>query len=552
LREEKTDYLLVAAAMMVVFFLLYSFSFLDDNTLTSWFWVFLTVDAKVVAALVLLGILAAFVLSRMQSLEEHPAPLLFLFSFVAGALFWRAPEVIIDASRYFTYAKSMAEYGVLYFLREWGGEINPWTDLPAVPFLYGLIFRFLGESRSYVQLFNTLLFSSTVVIIYMLGARLWSRSTGFCAGLLLLAAPYLYTQVPLMLVDIATMFLLTLAVFATVEALERKSPAHAILASLAIFLSFYSKFSSWIMLSVVLVIFFMYRKDPRSMRMAGLVTALSLALIGTVFLFKMDVLTVQLELLRTYQRPMLSVWQESHVSTFFYQVHPAVSLAALFSAYAAYRRRDSSYLMAGWLLILVLLIDVRRIRYLMPVFPMLALAAAYGLREVKQGRLRRFIACSAAASSIAIAVFAYLPFLESISAVNLMEAGRVVDALEQDDVAVYTPPPQGGAYNPAVAVPIFDLFTHKKIIYTQEKLSPPERAKRSPLRFTWEYRAPRYYEARSTKESIVVVISQDFEPLPASLEQVLGGYILHKEFYKKSRRPYLYRTMVRIYLPTSS
>lgn len=548
------DYLLVATAMMVGFSLLYSFRFLDDNTLTSWFWVFQAADVKVTALLVLLGILAAYVFSRMQSLEKHPVPFLFLSSFLVGVFFWRTPEVIIDASRYFTYAKGMAEYGVIYFLGEWewGGELHPWTDLPTMPFLYGLIFKF-GESRSYVQLFNTLLFSSTVLMVYMLGARLWSRDTGICAGLLLLAAPYLYTQVPLMLVDIGTMFFLTLAVFATVESLERQSRGYAALASLAIFLGFYSKFSAWLMLSVVPVIFLGYRKKPGCMRIAGMIAGLSLALIGTVFLFKISVLTAQLELLATYQRPMLSTWQESHVSTFLYQVHPAVSLAALSSVYAAYRRKDTTYPMVAWLLFLVLLMDVKRIRYLMPVFPMLALAAAYGLREVKQRRLRRFIAYSAASWSIAVAVFAYLPFLESISAVNLAEAGKAIDALEQEYVEVYTPPPQGGAYNPAVAVPILDLYTRKKIIYHQEELSPPKKAERSPLRFTWEYRAPRYYETPNARarEAAVVVISQDAE-LPASLEQVLEGYVLHKEFYKKSRRPYLYRTMVRVYLPRSS
>ena len=61
-----------------------------------------------------------------------------------------------------------------------------WTDMPLVPFLYGLIFKFFGESRLYIQIFTTFFFSMTVVLTYMIGKTLWDEDTGLYGGMLLL------------------------------------------------------------------------------------------------------------------------------------------------------------------------------------------------------------------------------------------------------------------------------------------------------------------------------------------------------------------------------
>jgi hypothetical protein len=552
-REEKIDYLLAGTAMFVAFVLLYSFRYFDDNTLTSWYWVFQTegVDVKSVAGGGTLGIIAAYILSGLKPPEKRLRALLFLSSYAVGAYFWPSPEAIVDASRYFTYAKDTAQYGVFYFLKEWGGEINPWTDLPAVPFLYGVVFKVLGETRIYLQILNTLLFSATVVLTYSVGRRLWSKSVGFNAALLLLSMPYLYTQIPLILIDIPTMFILLLATYFTLEALEKRSLTLSVLASFGIFLSFYSKFSTWAMLSIIPIIF-LSKRVPGSRRPIVVTSITSLALIAVAFYFKSNIIMKQLEILRYYQRPMLEVWGESHLSTFFYQIHPVVTLGAIYSLYLFYRRRDLHYVIVAWLPVLVLLLDVKRTRYLIPVFPMFALMAAYGLQSIQDDRLRKFVVYSAAAFSITVAAFAYLPFLEGLSATNLKEAGESMNPLMEDRAIVYTIPPEGNRYNPAVAVPIFDLFTQKNIVYASERVAPPHGAERSPLRFTWEYTIPDYYQqnfASKEKKPAVVVISQNLGPLPPQIRAKLDaeGYRLYNEFYKKSRRPYLYRTMVRIY-----
>jgi hypothetical protein len=550
-KPENIDYVIISLVVLLSYFIAYSFRFADDNTLTSWYWVFQEADAKAVFVFIVLGILASYGFTRTAISDVHPVGFLFILSFILGALFWRSPEVIIDASRYFTDAKSMAGYGVLFFLREWGYSIPAWTDLPAMPFFYGLIFKFLGESRVLIQFFNTLLFALTVVLTYKIGERLWSRSIGFYGGFLLLGFPYLFTQVPLMLVDVPTMFFLTLTIYACIEAMERGN-GYIALAAIAVFLAFYSKFSTWLMLSVVPVIFLIYiGRDRDKIKTALAIALLALPLVGAVALFKMGVIQEQLDLLRSYQRPMLRVWTESYTSTFIFQIHPLVSLAVAYSLYAALRRRDLNYLIISWLLVLVLVINVRRIRYILPIFPMFALMASYGLNELRSKRLRKFTASCIVASSMIIALLAFLPFLMTISTVNLKEAGTLVNALEQETVEVYTLVPPGTTYNPSISVPIFDLFTEKRIIYEDMAVPPArERIERHPLRFTWDYKPPPLYTGDGDEKNIILVISPTAdEPIPWYLQERLHGYQEYKTLDTVSKRRYNYRTVVRIYVP---
>src|SRR3989338_10773952 len=256
---NKTGYPLIVFVVTVsVFLTQFIFRSLDDNRLTQWSWTFIDVNTIKIFLFLFLGIIIAYAFSRVSFPERYPAIFLFFSSFVIGALFWKEPEVIVDASRYFTQAKHLKIYGIKYFIQEWGRGINAWTDLPLVPFLYGLIFKFLGESRLYIQLFTTFLFSMTVVLTCKIGKILWDEDTGFFAGIALLGIPYLFTQVPLMLVDVPTMFFLMLSMFTFIRAIDKGGIRMITFSAIALFMAFFSKYSIWLMLSVLLIIYIVY------------------------------------------------------------------------------------------------------------------------------------------------------------------------------------------------------------------------------------------------------------------------------------------------------
>jgi hypothetical protein len=555
---QVVHFILLSLLTLAAFLTLFLFRALDDNRLTSWQWVFAESDLAPLLILLVLGIAGAGVLARLEAPERHPAGFLFLSSFAVGALFWQEPEVIVDAGRYFTQAKHLDLYGVGYFLREWGGEVWAWTDLPLIPFLQGLLFSLAGEHRVAVQVLNTLWFAGAVALTYAIGKTLWDRTVGFLAGLLLLGMPYLLTQVPLMLVDIPTMFFLALAVFATVKALRQGGAGWFALASAAATLTCLTKYSAWLLLSVLAVIVLVHLPPhPRATlsRAAG-VAVPAVILLGAVLLWKQEVFAEQIGLLGSYQAPGLKRWEESLASTFFFQIHPLITVAAGASLYAAFARRDWSYAIIGWLVLLVLVLEIKRIRYLVPVFPMLALMAAYGIREIPQPALRRGIAYCAVLASLVVALYGYLPFLQQTSAVNLKAAGEFLNTLEIDRVEVFALPQAGGELHPAVTVPLLDLYTTKQVVYHEAvaAVSPRGGIERSPLRFTWEFRQPRYYQPRSDRGpgpapmAIGVVFSERDPVLPAPLAQRLRGYRLAREF-GVSDPVFGYQSLVRVYLP---
>jgi len=512
-KDTSYDHILIAGFLFLLAPpLLYALRHIDDNTLTAWRWIFPVAGVGNFYLWTLTGVVFAYGLSRTSWPQRRPMVFLFIVTFASAVPLWSEPEVILDTSRYFTQAKYLSTYGAWYFLREWGRGIWVWTDLPAAPFFYGLVFRYAGEARLYIQLLNTLLFSLTVVTVFLIGKRLWDAERGFFAGLLLLGIPYLLVQPPLMLVDIPAMFLFTLSIFTFLLALDKGGPARICLCSFVIFLAVFSKYSVALMLVSLPLAALAPGKTAAKVKLArgGWVIALAALLSFAFFMAKYGVFADQLHLLASYQWPGLERWQESFTSTFLFQTHPFITAAAFYGVYLAIRRRDKKFLIAGWFFIFTLLLEVKRIRYLVPMFPLFTLAASYGLCRLGDDRLKRFAGYSIAATSLALVYTGFLPFLGNMSAANLQRAGGYLDTLGCGGAVVYTLPQRNSAASTQVAIPILDYLTSVEIIAPDApdtmtaKTGAPSSV--SSLRFTWEYEKPRYYRARRGVEKFPLVI----------------------------------------------
>lgn len=554
-------------AAIAALFLLYYLRFADDNRLTRWDWVFGGNPATRIYFPVLGGVALAYLLSLTSFIEDRPAAWLFVISFATSAFFWREPELIIDASRYFTQAKHLELYGAGYFFREWGRVIPAWTDMPLVPFLYGLLFKLFGEARVFIQVLTTSLFSLTVVLTYRTGSEIWdNREAGLYAGLFLLGVPYIYTQVPLMLADIPATFFFTLSVYTFVLAIKRGG-IRIPLAALAFFAAFLSKYSIWLMLSTLGVVLTVYLFSPQTgttpiqtkgrkysrqcLLRAGSVLLLSVSLAGAAFLYMGDVFTQQMRFLQEFQKPGLKRWSESLVSTFLFQTHPFVTMSAALSLFVAIRRRDARVLITLWPVMLLLALQVKRIRYTLPTLPLLAVAASYGLLALKDRDTRRLVALCAASCSIMLALFAYAPLMQKMSCVNLKQAGEFLDSIPRRNVEVYIAPYTAPVLNPAVDVPVLDLFTNKRILYNYEpeQQPPAEVVAASPLRFTWEYKNPIYYRYNPAQPSgsAVVVITEDAgKSLPDTLRQ-RTKYLHSSKKFNVSDDMFMHQTLVTVY-----
>lgn len=539
--NRPAAFLIVALFFTAAFICLFLGRAADDNSLFSWSWVFIGIDASRLYLLFTAGLVLAFFLAPFAVPDRYQASFLFLFSFAATIPLWGEPELIVDASRYFTQAKHLEMYGFGYFFKEWGSAIQAWTDLPLVPFSYGIIFKLFGETRAAVQFFTTGLFAGTVVLTFLIGKTLWDRETGFVAGLLLLGIPYLLAQVPLLLVDVPTMFFLSLSLFTFLHALDRGGAAPMAFSALAIVCTALSKYSAWFMLTVLVVALIVAvphrggTERPQRVRRGIGVLLAAAALSGAILFLKFEVVSRQIGLLATYQKAGLDRWGESFYSTFFFQVHPFITAAALLSLVVAFRARDLKYVIVLWLILLAVFFNITRIRYLLPLFPLLTLMAGYGLTVIERKDLRRFVVYGVVVSSLVIVYFAYVPFAESMSMANLKRAGEFLNGLKAEKMEVFTLSQQDFAANPAVAVPLLDLYTGKTIRYHYQPENFPPRAEResSSLRFTWEYQNPMYYTLPDVVavEPVLVVLSDPADiSLPPALGRRLRGYRLSASF----------------------
>jgi hypothetical protein len=557
--------ILIFLSMLCVYFVLLSFRVFDDNRLTSWQWIFAETDFLTITICLVLGLLLAWYLSAINIsrhfLRHYSVTALFVLSFVIGMSHWDNPEVIVDASRYFTQAKYLEIYGIGYFFAEWGRGIMAWTDLPLVPFIYGLIFQIFGENRVGIQIINTFFFSGTVVITYFIGKCLWNQRVGLYGAAMLLAIPYLHTQVPLMLVDVAAMFFLSLAVFVYIKALQQSGLMLQVFAAAAITLALLAKYSNWLMLSVLLIIVIVHAKNSdshnawRVMARKNVFIIIGLSIfVGLLLLWNYGLFVQQIGLLIDYQLPALGGWSESHLSTFLFQVHPFVTLAALGSLYFAYRERDLKYLIIGWMLILVLVLDIQRIRYVLISFPMLALMAGYALSHIEYARVRRYLALCIIVSSTIFSLFGHAAFLGTTSASNIKHAGEYINSLDGSVVEVVTLPQTRSTVNPILSIPLFDLFTHKQVIYRDDQIisnkSKPQWMERSPLRFGWEYDLPSYYrfEKEVSKNIIAVISNNRNQKLPVNIQKRLAGFYPVRRF-DMQEGIFRYTTIVDVYVP---
>lgn len=534
--------------------LLYFNRHLDDNRLTSWNWVFDFVSLSHFAIILSTVLVFAWLLSLVSFYEKMKPLVLFVAASVMASFFWSEPEVIVDSSRYFTQAKQLQVYGTGYFAEQWGREIFAWTDLPLVPFLYGLVFKFLGEQRIFIQVLNTLFYAFTVILTYRLGKTLWDEDTGFRGGLLLLGFPYLFTQVPLMLVDVPTMFFFMLAVVNSVNALKEGGTGRILLAAFSLFLVFYVKYSTWLLLTLIPIIYayFIYLNPARALRRGIVLALVSLVMIGSFFVIYKDILGPQLDFLLEYQKPGLKRWGESYISTFLFQTHPFITAAALFAIVTAARKVDFRFLIISFLLLLFLFMQVKRIRYTMPAFPMLALMAAYGMGEMQNKKLINHVVFSVVGTAFIVAFMGFLPFLKTLGVQNLQAAGRYLNEIPGTNVEIVSFAGDDAVVNPATAVPVLDIYTDKKLIYyNYGQVSPELRewAKTSPLRFTWEFSLPEYYFPGPGTKNIdaLVVISDDPErAVTRDIENKISLYPFQKIF-KQSSNIFQHQTFVAVY-----
>ena len=543
--------ILAAAAL---FPLLAALRHLDDNSLTSWAWALEGRDLVALWVLHLAVVAAAAALCRRAPPARLRLPAAALAAFLVGTALRGEPEAIVDASRYFVQAKHLALHGASVFLRDWGAAIPAWTDLPLPAVLYGTVFAVFGEQRWAAQSLAAALLALTSLATARIGALLWGPDTGTRAALLLLTVPGVLVNVPLLMADVPAMAAVTAAVWALLALLDRGGAGRLLTAATALAAALLVKYSTWVLLAAVSTAALLLgaRRGGRAALARGAAALTIGALAPALFaLAKPELVERQLALLSGFQWEGLRRWVESYPSTFLFQAHPLLVAAALAALWRGWRERDLRTLVAVALPLTLVALGVRRSRYLLPAFPMIALLAARGL-EPLPGRTRRFAALAAVGFSL-VTVFAVdLPFLQWVNTANLRDAGRFLDERGVRTAAVALLPTPGVGLNPEVALPLLDYHTAARVIALGPPPEPPPEGelRTSSFRFSWEGPLPAWHRPGSAlagDEAFVLVSGEPGASPPPVIAERVAGRAPDAVFARDA--VFRFRTLVSVWLP---
>jgi len=556
--DAQLKTVLVFLSVVCIYFLQYRFRILDDNTLLSWRWITTEETFFKLLLPLVIGLVLVYKCCQMQVTETRAIAILVLTAFLISMFSWQTPEVIVDSARYFIHAKVINSEGLGYFLSAWGSDVNAWTDLPLISIVYGLMFSIFGESRMAIQLLNSGFFAATAVLTYLIGKNLWDAQLGIFAAFLLLAIPYLHIQTALMLVDVPAMFFLALAFWLTILALQKGNAGVIGLASISIVLAMLSKYSIWIAASVILLLPFAISgvAKPDLVKRLGILIFSSGSLMLVLGAVYYESVMDQFGLLFGFQWAGLSRWQESYVSTFLYQIHPIVSLLLLISLGLAVKTKDTKYFLIALPVLVFLLLGIERARYLIVLFPFIALLAAFGLRYFQDFVIKKYIVASAVYVSVLITVGLSIPFLASMGAANIKAAAKYIDSLHVNEVLVLVSEQERSSINPEISIPLLDYYTDTNIkhYFTDQKNNYKQSVSQtSPLRFTWQLKPFPYSKMEPNNNysgTIVLITSNKIQSVSSEIKQKLKEYSLKRKFLLNDG-VFRYQTVVKVFQKTA-
>lgn len=554
--KTKINYFLIGFAILILYYLLIRFRFKDTTVLMSWDLVFRYTEINIYILFLLLSIIIfiSFVISKVNIFNRYNSEkyhILFLFfsAFIIGSLFWNIPEINPDAARYITQAKYLEEYGIWSYLNDWGHELFAYVDFPSIPFFYGIIFRYLGEYREYIQLFNTILFALTSVLIYKISKRLWNEEIGLYSGLLLMSFPYLLSQVPLTLVDIPIMFLTILFAFLILKVFDNKY--YNIPASLVVFFIIYAKMTSILMIiPAIFILIINYKLVFKNPHRWIFTIFLSMVMVILFFLWKRDVFIDQILYILNIKN------EGSFVETpvnYLFQIGAIVMSLVVLSIIIPYKKMDKNYIILIVSIIIPYFILYLRIRYLIPVFPFIAIMASLSIYHIFSKDVKKFLVLSIAMTSIFFAIYTYIPFEENFTDMNIKNAADFTNTLNISEIQLFLVFPETYPFNPEPFVSLFDLYSHKKIIYSNDNKFYP--GKDSSNSWTALYKLPDFYNqqkpSNSSDNDRIIVVFSEKEQSNSLPSKYLEEHILIKKFERKTYS-ILGPSSVKVYVPLNN
>lgn len=322
------------------------------------------------------------------------------FSWDERSVLWSA-EVVADGGPASLFAR--------YDENGWLGPQHP----PLAPFAYGAVTAVLGSHLKLLRLVNLLFGIGTVLVAYLIGARLYHRRAALVGALLLLTSPLFARIASAATNDMPLTFLFVLALLLALKLAHEGSSTVAVLLGLVIGAGLLVKYTMVLVLPAIAGLAWALGETARLRRHAPVVLAIAFAMLLAWLdhAYSLGILTEQQSRLGNLARvatrypgwAMDAIFTKTPSAVGVYVV-PWLALGAL----VAWRRRiPADWAVACWVVAVAgpLLLTLPDNRYFLPAFPALTLLAARALVE-REERVVPVVGLAFALCAITLAFYA--------------------------------------------------------------------------------------------------------------------------------------------------
>jgi 4-amino-4-deoxy-L-arabinose transferase-like glycosyltransferase len=301
-----------------------------------------------------------------------------------------------DEAIYASVAKDIAVSGDWLRLTLVG---QPWADKPPLCiWMTAVFYKLFGINEFSARLFSALSAVGTVLVTYLLGARLFGRWTGFLGALALLSSSHYLRFARFGMMDAPLVFFLTLALYFYWLGQERNR--YLIFSGLAIGLAVMTKGFAAFLIFPIIWLYAWWAGEAavltRSSYWIGVMLAVAIALPWNAYelltnreTFMRDVVTKHL-----LARTMTGL--DGHVGNYYFYIrtminkyHPWILVGVASGPYFLWRavrsRRAEFIFISVWMffiLAVVTLIQTKLPWYILPVYPALSLTVGYFLAKL--------------------------------------------------------------------------------------------------------------------------------------------------------------------------
>jgi len=326
-------------------------------------------------------------------LKKYQPLFIFMLSLILFTMGLSSQEVIGFDSRFYLFAQEMQRYGLSWFPTTYHAPYPDYSSASTVT-IYGLSIL-AGELNKTISILPTAVLAAiTVALTYMIGG-LHSKRWGWYAALLLLLTGAFVKNARAISLDMYPAAVTT-ACFYLIYAADKFSSSRRVwwIYPLLILSFIFRGPIGLIIPSGVICTYYLFRKQFKKLLLHGLLIAFLLSICIILLLtiaqqthgevFMRAVLSMQvLGRMDNVFLPRTFYFTNSFGNyALTYPLACLVLLGITLRGFSAYRSADTTFLflLAGWVLVILLgmsIPDDKKIRYVLPMAPALALIAAY-------------------------------------------------------------------------------------------------------------------------------------------------------------------------------